>query len=181
MKLTTNGKNKIPFMRKRMLLCMFACACIWASCGNPYVTVTDSFFIANESDSTIQIVLNQSVVWDTCATCAVGDDLTRVWYNSNTMPIKAGGKVRLHPIRKEYTGDIPDRHWNVAPVIGSSTQLIAGMDTIVWQVKNPYMFTSDSVWSIYNTEDWTSEKDSTILHSYYHTFVITTEKIERSR
>ena len=170
---------------KRIILYVFACVCLCVSCRR-YEPVTDTYYISNKTGNEVCVVLQRSVVWDTCVT----EGLHRVWFDSNTLPIEAGKTVRLHPIKRTFTNQVGGHWWNVIPVIGHSAQLIAGADTIVWSAErqeNSYsMYSSDTRWSIFNvenweTEDWKSSKEHKLPDMYDHTFIITTADIERSK
>ena len=161
---------------KSLILLAMGTLCFTA-CTSPYVTFTDTYFITNSTANEISLLMEHSVVWDTCA----GDNPQRAWLDSTCVQIQAGKTIRVHPITREYKDKRGDYRLNVVPLIGSSTQLVSGIDTIGWQVKNPYMFTNDSVWSIYNTADWQTTEETDVPYTYYHTFVITAEQIERSK
>lgn len=152
---------------------------LYASCTAPYTTFTDTYYIHNATDNVISLTTEHPVVWDTCAP----ENPQKVWFDSTTIFLKAGKTIRLHPIVREFkykSVSVNDR-LNVTWLIGTSTRLTAGTDTIVWQVQHNYMFESDSVWSIYNKRDWQTIKDNDLPYTYYHTFEITSEKIERNK
>lgn len=185
MKLTTNGKNKIPFMRKRMLLCMFACACIFSSCVQKE-TITDVYYIHNDCSQSVVLDFYHLLFWDTCS---IGDTATYTYvqFATRVIEIPSGKTIRLHPICR--TKDNPEAHQLNATVFGSKTILIYGTDTITWHSawKNrlpsqvPCMFTDESVWSIFNTLSWQTQQDDKLPYTYYHTFSITETDIERNK
>ena len=180
-----NGIGNFRFMGRQMYVLAFACMCLFVSCRK-YETVTDTYYISNKTGNDVSLVLSRSVVWDTC----VSEDLHRVWFDSNTLPIAAGKAVRLHPIIRTFTNQVGGHWWNVIPVIGSSARLIIGNDTIIWNAErqdNSYtMYASDTRWSIFNMEDWVtvdwkSSNEHRLPDTYEHRFLITDEKIERSK
>lgn len=165
---------------KRIILYLFACACVFTACVS-YETITDTFYVSNETGSEVSLVLSRSAVWDTCATT----DLKRVWFDTNTITISAGKTVRLHPIRREFVSKNANTQWNIVNAVGATVRLVVGGDTISWHAqkngKRDVMFVADTPWSIYNKECWDSSKDKDQPNTYHHRFVITSENIERSK
>lgn len=155
---------------------LITCMIFIISCTNPHVTYTEVYYVSNETKDTVYLVTEHSVVWDTCAL----ENPQRAYFSSDRLPIAGGKTVRLHPITREYRDHLTNDQINVCPLIGMHSQLIAGQDTIIWNVTYPYMFETDSVWSIYNKVDWETMKDNDLPYTYYHTFRITIENIERS-
>ena len=160
--------------RKRVLFCALACACLFISCrkGEKF---TDVYYIHNDLDQSVSFLFAHPMVWDTCAT----DSFVRVWYNSERAEIQAHKTIRLHPIDRDYT--YPSAH-AIEPgsLLGETTKMVVGADTIVWFSKYSRMFTDDSVWSVYNTLDWKTVKDQRQPNTYYSTFTITEQSVERS-
>lgn len=152
------------------------CLCFLTACSEQSATYTDCYYISNETSGEICLVTECAVVWDTCAPA----NIQRAWYSSNSIRMSSGQTVRLHPIAREYKLATVGDKMNVVPCLGMSTRLTIENDTVSWQTERPYMFYDDTVWSIYNTRDWTTEKDKEYPYTFHHTFVITQENIERA-
>lgn len=161
----------------KAIILLAMCTFCFTACTSHYVTYTDSYYVTNATESDISLMTECSIVWDTCST----DNPKRVWFDSTCVVVRAGKTIRLHPVTREYKNNQAGDLLNVVPLIGKSTQLISAADTIIWLVKYPYMFTNDSVWSIYNTNDWQTTTDSILPYTYYHTFIINPKHIERSK
>ena len=123
--------------------------------------------------------------WDTCSVKST-TDYTHVEKNSH-VEIPSGKTIRLHPILRTY--DNPETHqFDVALFIGREVKLVCGTDTLVWTAaykKRPpggyyCMFTDDVTWSIFNTTCWSTEQDTNLPYTYYHTFSITDSNVERN-
>lgn len=150
---------------------------LFSACVNPYETMTDYYYFANHADDTVRLLLNGSVAWDTCA----AENVQRVWRDSNALIIAPRKTACLHPIRRTFSNKYAEHWWTVVSMVGHSVQLIYRNDTISWQNgRTSEMFTSDEVWSIYNRASWQTVKDKKQPYTYYHTFLITTDEIERS-
>lgn len=167
--ITTGTINTLILLAMSMLF--------FTACTSHHVTFTDTYYVTNATENEISLITEHSIVWDTCST----ENPQRAWFDSTCVLVQAGKTVRLHPVTREFKDKHSEDRLNVTQLIGNLTQLVSDTDTIVWQVKYPHMFTNDSVWSIYNTTDWQTAKDSEMPYMYYHTFVITTEQIERSK
>lgn len=155
---------------------LLTCVLFLVACTNPHVTYTEMYFVSNETEDTIYLVTEHPIVWDTCAE----ENPQRAYFTSDRLPVAGGETVRLHPVTHEFRDQRMNDQINVCPLIGMHSQLVVGADMIVWNVTSPYMFETDSVWSIYNKVDWATVKDNDLPYTYYHTFRITTENIERS-
>ena len=165
----TGINNKLAFLLGICILCM-------ASCTSPYVTFTETYYISNEAEDTVRLLLEHPVVWDNNAS----ENPQIVYYDSCCLTVSQGSTVRLHPVVRESKDCRSGSRINIAQIIGTSVKLVAGKDTIVWSVKNPYMFTSDRIWSIYNTADWQTTDNPQLPYAYDHTFTISTNRIEGS-
>lgn len=170
------GSDKQSLSRARTWLYGLIFGCMFASCGHPYTTYTDTYFVSNQTEEEIRLVLDQAVMWDTCSIV----NPQRAWYSTNNIPIAAGKTIRLHPIRREYkhvrAGDV----LLISRIIGASAQLIAGNDTIIWK-EHRYDYVYGDEWSIYNDTDWVTTEDKEEPYRYDHTFVIDHQKIERAK
>ena len=171
--LTANGKKRIPVIRKRMLLCIFACAWIFSSCLRPMVTITDVYYIHNDLDKPVSLIPSFSVAWDTCAT----GEFVRVWCSDERIAIPANKTIRLHPIDRDF--DYPGAH-RIEPghILGSMTRLVCDNDTVVWESQYGHMFTSDEIYSIYNKNNWKTVSDKNRPNTYHSTFNIIQSAIE---
>ena len=173
---TMVGTTKKSTHDWQVLFLALVSTCILTSCVNKYTMFTDVYYVTNATDSTLRILTENSIVWDTCAT----NNLQHVWYNSGCVQIKPHKTIRLHPISREYKHMHAEDRMNIVTAIGKSAKLIIGTDTIQWSVTNPYMFTDTRTWSIYNTECWQTVEDKQVPYTFYHTFTISTDDIERS-
>ena len=154
------------------LICI--CACGLASCVNPKQTLTDEYLIFNDLDMPVTMQFSEPIAWDTCP----AGTFIRVMYD-NAAELPAHKQIRLHPIVREY--EDPAMHRVEAGyLLGEVTKLIVGTDTIVWESKYKRMFSSDSIWSIYNSDNWDIVKDPELPYTYYQTFRITQDQLERS-
>ncbi len=162
-------------MKKGVLYALAVVLC--ASCIHTHETYTEEYYISNATEDTIRLEISQSVVWDLCASY----NPQEVYYDSTCLTIVKGQTVRLHPIVREFRYRQSTSQINVCRLIGTNTKLITKQDTIEWTVKYPHMFNNDSVWSIYNKRDWQTIQDNKKDYTYYHTFIISTDDIERSK
>lgn len=161
---------------KGKLAILLLVSALFSSC-NVHVTITDYYYLTNNADDTVRLLLNGSVVWDTCA----AENVQRVWRDSNALIIAPRQTASLHPIRRSFSNKFAEHWWTIVGMLGRSVQLVYRNDTISWQNgRTSEMFTSDEVWSIYNKENWQSVQDKNLPYTYYHTFLITTDEIERS-
>lgn len=169
-------------MKKKLLRYLFVvtgvivCGLLLASC-TPQETFTETYYISNSTGSEISLTVNNSIVWDTCS----ANNMQRVWFNTNTITVHPHQTIRLHPIVRVERAETASYNLNIVPIIGSSAMLIREADTIRWEIQGYRMFTSDTEWSIYNTEDWQTVEVNPHSYTYNHTFVITHDKIERSK
>ena len=161
---------------KGKLVILAMVSALFSACINVYETATDYYYFTNHADDTVRLLLRPSVVWDTCA----AENVQRVWCDSNALIIAPRKTACLHPIQRYFSNKYADHWWSIARVTGRSVQLVYRNDTISWQSERSEMFSSDEVWSIYNRESWQTVKDKKLPYTYYHTFLITTDKIERS-
>lgn len=165
-------KHRISLYIILMILYMsFMTACV-----SPYETYTEEYYIYNETEDTVRLEMNSPIVWDVCPI----QNPQETYYDSSCLPIAGGQIVRLHPVIREFRDSRSESKINVVDIIGTHTLLITTRDTLVWEVKYPYMFESDSLWSIYNKRDWQTVKDNQKSHTFYHTFIISSKNIERS-
>ena len=155
---------------------LLGCLTLMVSC-TPQETFTETYYISNSTDSKICLAVNNSVVWDTCS----ADNVQRVWFTTHTLTMNPHQTVRLHPIVREKRNETASYDLNIVPILGNSAMLIRGTDTIRWEIQGYRMFKSDTEWSIYNTEDWQTVEVEPHSYTYNHTFVITHDKIERSK
>lgn len=147
-------------------------------------TITDVYYIHNDLDYDVMFDFSNQVLWDDCSDTTL--HYTRVNEGAKTIILPAHSTIRLHPICREYAN--PSSH-QIAPyyIIGEHTLFVANTDTIRWQAairSTPptyrlSMFTSDSVWSIYNTKNWQTVQDNIMPYTYYHTFSVTESDLER--
>ena len=159
---------------KKIIVFLLSGVCLLTSCIDQYATFTDIYYIHNKTLSEIVLETNHDLVWDTCGT----SNPYRVSYNSvRISPLQT---IRIHPVVRSERYQSGESTPNITPLIGTQNPLIYDSDTIEWEVDYPRMFTNDSVWSIYNTQYWQTVKDSDAPYTFYHTFVITTENMERS-
>jgi len=169
---------------KRVLFCALACACLLASCRDDRVVVTDVYYIQNEMDKPVTLDFSNLLFWDTC-TASLSDKHTQVYFESDDIEIPAHGTIRLHPISRDYVN--PSAHEvNLVHAIGARTTLVSDSDTVSWiayktKINTYRMFTSDSIWSIYNTNNWQTISDENVPYTYYNIFSITQKDIERSK
>ena len=150
----------------------------------PKETITDVFYIHNDLDREVIFEFTNQVTWDDCSDST--QTYTRVNEGQQTIVLPAQSTIRLHPICREYAN--PASH-QIAPyyIIGERTQLFVDADTISWRAplrSTPptyrlSMFTSDTVWSIYNTQSWQTVQDNNLPYTYYHTFSVTESDLER--
>ena len=164
------GSNSRLLCNVRILLFI---VCL-SSCGHPYTTYTDTYFVSNQTEEGIRLVLDQAVMWDTCSTV----NPQRAWYSTGNIPIAAGKTIRLHPIRREYKHERAGDVLEIGRMIGASAQLIIGKDTFIWK---EHEYVDDNEWSIYNNTDWVTTEDKDEPYRYDHTFVIDYQKIERAK
>lgn len=155
---------------------LLGCLTLLVSC-TPQETFTETYYISNSTSSEIRLIMNNSVVWDTCSSA----NTQRVWFNSNTLTMNPHQTIRLHPIVREKRDETASYDLNIVPIIENSAMLIRGTDTIRWEIQGYRMFKSDTEWSIYNTEDWQTVEVEPHSYTYNHTFVITHDKIERTK
>lgn len=149
-----------------------------ASCRNDRVVITNVYYIQNDLDQLVALTFSKMVPWDTCAT----GSFFQVMYDSVCPEIPPHKAIRLHPIQREYK-TIASHSIDPGHFLGGFTKLIVHSDTIVWEskyAKYGHMFSSDSIWSIYNYEDWQTVQADDVLNTFYSTFHITQENIERS-
>lgn len=173
-------------IRRRMLLCAFACACLLSSCTQKE-TITDVYYIHNECNQSIVIDFGHPLFWDTCS---VGSTATYsyVQFETEQIDILPGQVIRLHPICRQEVN--PSGHQlDATLVVGSNAKLILDGDTIEWHCawkdrlpdKIPCMFSDDSTWSIFNVSCWQTIQDETLPYTFYHTFSISETDIERRK
>ena len=124
----------------------------------------------------VTLELQNAVVWDNNS----ADTIQQVWYDSSSVSISSGKTIRLHPIKRDFKLNSNGGGLNVTHIIGNSSALIIGSDTILWETQKWRMFTSDTIWSIYNTENWLTTKDKDAPYTFHHSFVISSDRIERS-
>ena len=180
------GKIKIQQLSGQMLLLAFAGLFIFTSCEKKE-TITDVYFIHNDLEKPVSLEFIYPLIWDTCSAMNA-DSYSQVWYEEQTLVIPAHTTIRLHPVCRTY-GNPLTHEIDPIPIIASTTKLILGEDTITWQAEEQKrlpmvvycMFSSDEVWSIYNTESWQTIPDHVIPYVYYNTFSITQEAIEKSQ
>ena len=167
---------------KRIILYVFACLCLFCSCERKE-TITDVYYVYNSSSQPVSLVFDVSMWWDTCSVKSTAD-YTLVEKNSK-VEIPSGKTIRLHPILRTY--DNPKTHQLDVTLFIGQAKLVCGTDTIVWKPaikerppRQDYcMFTDDAIWSIFNTTCWSSEQDTNLPYTYYHTFSITDSNLER--
>ena len=164
-----------------VVLCF--CVCLFCSCEKKEV-ITDVYYVHNNSSMLVSLVFDVNMFWDTCSVKSTAN-YTQVEKNSH-VEIPSGKAIRLHPILRTY--DNPQTHQlNVTLFIGQA-KLVCGTDTFVWKAaikerppREYYcMFTDETTWSIFNTTCWSTEQDTNLPSTYYHTFSITDSKIERN-
>jgi len=168
---------------KRIVLYLFACVCFFCSCEKKE-TITDVYYVRNNSSKLVSLVFDVNMFWDTCSVKSTAD-YTQVESNSH-VEIPSGKMIRLHPILRTY--DNPETHQLDATFMGGEAKLGCGTDTIVWKAaikKRPpmqeyCMFTDETTWSIFNTTCWSTEQDTNVPSTYYHTFSITDTNVERN-
>ena len=168
---------------KRIILYVFACVCLLCSCEKKEV-ITDVYYVHNNSSKLVSLVFDVNMFWDTCSVKSTAD-YTQAEKNSH-VEIPSGKAIRLHPILRTY--DNPQTHQLNVTFIGPEAKLVCGTDTLVWTAaykkRSPggyyCMFTDDVTWSIFNTTCWSTEQDTHLPSTYYHTFSITDSKIERN-
>lgn len=176
--------NRRLIAHMQLALCAFICTCLLSSCVDKKEEFTDVYYIHNELEEPISLVLQMSVYWDTCSTYSIQNN-TRVWFSKEEVVIPTHTTIRLHPISRRNI--LPEAHQpDIASLLGYRTKLIIGSDTIVFNsaVRQsppaifPAMFTDDSIFSIYNTMCWQTVQASDMPNTYYHTFSITTKNLE---
>ena len=175
-KIITKMKTKqLAKKHRRMVFYAIVCACTLSSCVDKRETITDEYFIHNDSESPVTLQFSQYVAWDTCS----DGTFIQVKYDHICEGLPAHKKIRLHPIVREYK--MPSLHGIQAGyILGEVTKLIVHTDTVLWYSKYGKMFTNDSIWSIYNTNNWDIVKDQELPQTYYMTFTITEDQLERS-
>lgn len=161
---------------KQSLFGLLICISLLVSC-KPKVTFTETYYIANSTNREISLEVNNSVVWDTCST----GNIQRAWFDTTTITVQPRKTIRLHPIVRDDRYETSSYDLNIVPIVGTSVMLISGTDSVVWEIKNRQMFTSDTEWSIFNTESWQTVEKESNSYTYDHTFIVTQDKIERSK
>ena len=169
--------NDMKFQSKIVVYLCICLGCL-SSCVDKREIVTDIYYICNDLEQPIALEFSYPVPWDTC----LSGDFVRVMYDSICPNIPPHKSIRLHPIQREYKK--PDNH-QIAPgyIFGGITKLILNADTIVWKskyAKYGHMIFSDSIWSIYNYQNWQIKQADNLPYTFYSTFSITPSDIERS-
>ena len=147
----TGINNKLAFLLGICILCM-------ASCTSPYVTFTETYYISNEAEDTVRLLLEHPVVWDNNAS----ENPQIVYYDSCCLTVSQGSTVRLHP------GSIDSQPSALeAPATGSPAE-----GSYTWyNWKN--LFTGTITTRI-------GRERVTLPYAYDHTFTISTNRIEGS-
>lgn len=180
-----NGIIKTMFSHRRMLIFVSACMMALVSC-NQKETYTEVYYIRNDLDRSIILDFHRQLFYDTCSVPST-DPLQRVCFESEA-EIPSGGTIRLHPIcRRELRPN--DRRAYPLGCLASLVTLIDGNDTIFWRPDERLtypgaifcMFSSDSIYSPFNNLCWHAVEDANIPNTFYYTFPITQEDIERSK
>lgn len=165
---------------KKTVLFLSICLYLFSSCTNEREVVTDIYFIHNDLEQPVTLVFSNPVPWDTC----LSGDFVRVMYDSICPNLPAQKTIRLHPVLRKYKK--PENHdYQINPgyIFGGITKLIVNTDTIIWQSKYGkygHMFSTDSIWSIYNYENWQTVQAEDMPYTFYSTFTITPSHVERS-
>ena len=144
-------------------------------------TITDIYYIQNGLEDSVVMNFSYSIFWDTCSMHSA-EPYSYVRYESDKLTIPAHSTVRLHPIIRRL-GNPTSHQLFPIEIIGPETKLIVRKDTITWHCdyrRQPplmtyAMFTSDTIWSIYNTESWQTKQSEDLPYTYCHTFRITQE------
>lgn len=177
--------TKLLFSYRRMLLLAFVCVCFCVSCKNKE-TITDVYYICNNVEDTVFLNFSHSIYWDTCSVYST-ESYSYIRFANEELAIPARSMARLHPVIRTLRDPGALQLYPIE-IIGTKTKLIISTDTISWYcayrdvppLRDPSMFTSDTIWSIYNTESWQTIQSEELPYTFYHTFLVTRTDVERS-